>query len=348
MVTSDSKFWKNKKVFVTGHTGFKGSWLIVYLKLLGAKVYGFSLKEKKLSIFNKAKLSRHIDKSYYGDIRDRLRLIRILKSVNPDLVFHLAAQSLVGHSIKNPFETYDINFNGTNILLEACKKLRKLKLLIITTTDKVYKPSKKKYFFTEENELGGTDPYSWSKVFIENLVKDEIKNQDLKFKIATVRSGNVVGIGDFNFGRIVPDILHSINNKKSLIVRNPKYIRPWLYVLDSLSGYIKLAEKLYKEKKSFENNINWNFSPNAKDHVDVSELIKNFKKHYFFRTVYPNKKSYKETEFLRLNSEKARKKLNWKPAFNVKKMVQEICNYNQSKFDIKKIKKMITNFMEIK
>ena len=142
--------------------------------------------------------------------------------------------------------------------------------------------------------------------------------------------------------------MYSINNKKSLVVRNPKYIRPWLYVLDSLNGYIKLAEKIYKKKKSLENNINWNFSPNATDHVDVGELIKNFKKHYFFRTVYPNKKSYKETEFLRLNSEKARKKLNWKPAFNIKKMVKEICNYNQSKIDIKLIRKMVINFMEIK
>lgn len=344
----DSNFWKNKKVFVTGHTGFKGSWLIVYLKLLGAKVYGYSVGEKKISIFNKAKLSKYIDKSYFGDIRDRSKLNKILKSVNPDVIFHLAAQSLVSYSIKNPHETYDVNFNGTNILLQACKNLKKLKLLIITTTDKVYKPLKKKYFFIENDLLAGTDPYSWSKVFVENLIKGEIDNQVLKFKVATVRSGNVIGLGDLNFGRIVPDILQSIKNKKILKVRNPKYVRPWLYVLDTLRGYIKLAEKLCKEKKSVRNNINWNFSPNKSDHIDVNTLIKNFKKYYFFKTSYLTKKNFKETMFLRLNSDKVRKKIKWTPLFNIKKIVEEICKYNNFKYDIKLMRTMIINFLNCK
>ena len=203
------KFWKNKKVLITGHTGFKGAWLSLILHILGAKIYGYSLKPKKNSLYNKLNIQSFIKKSYLKDIRNYSNLKNSLNETNPDIIFHLAAQPLVLNSYQNPIDTFDTNIIGTINLLEAIrlKKKSKIKSAIIITTDKVYDTTKKK-FFVENDKLGSSDPYSTSKACCELVSSSYIKSfPNIKKIIATARAGNVLGGGDYSKYRLVPDIL---------------------------------------------------------------------------------------------------------------------------------------------
>ena len=212
------KFWKSKKIFLTGHTGFKGSWLVIFFHLLGAKVYGYSLKQKRLSIYNLLKINRIIKKSVIGDIRDKVKLEKNILKCRPDFLIHMAAQPLVRYSYIKPEYTYSVNTVGTLNVLEIIRKIKTIKNVLIITTDKVYKNKNKKNFFAENNELGGDDPYSNSKACAELICQSYSNSFFLKDRIScvTVRAGNVIGGGDFAENRIIPDFFRSLMKKKNL------------------------------------------------------------------------------------------------------------------------------------
>lgn len=339
------KFWKGKKVFITGHTGFKGSWLIIILNLLGAKVYGYSLKPKKISLFNQIDGSRIVIKNFYHDIRNLKVLKSKINSVNPNIIFHMAAQPLVIESFKKPLDTLNTNIIGTANLLEASRNIKSLNSIVIVTSDKVYKVGKNNNYFSEEDQLGGDDPYSASKAGTEIIVNTYIKsffsNSKLKNSISTARSGNVIGGGDYSKNRLVPDIIESFNKKKKLIVRNPKNIRPWQHVIEPLIGYILLAQKQISKK--INNNACWNFGPNKNNFLKVEEVINIFKKLININTKGSNANKFHETKVLKLNNNKSIKKLKWKPKWNMKIISKKVTEWNK----LKKNKVNVRNICEI-
>ena len=319
-------FWKNKKVFITGHTGFKGAWLCIFLNLLGAKIYGFSLKEESNSLFHIVKKKLKLKNNIYGNIGDYKKLNNILKKVNPHIVFHFAAQSIVQEGYSNSRNTFETNINGTNNLLHSLGGLSNLKSVVIATSDKVYKESNKK-IFNENDELGGYDPYSLSKVCKELIVKG-FKNSFFakrlkKVNISTVRAGNIIGGGDQGKNRLIPDI---INSKKTLRIRNPKSIRPWQYILDALYGYILIAEKQYLKKIK---SSSWNLGPDKINIISVNKIIKIFSLHLKLPKIkYDRRSSFKESKYLIINNKKAKKELNWKPKINIELAVKKTVQWH--------------------
>lgn len=320
-------FWKNKKVFITGHTGFKGAWLTLFLQFLGAKVSGYSLyPRKKDIIFLNSNLNKTCQ-NFFGDIRDYKFLRKVVSNLKPNIIFHMAAQPLVLPSYQNPKETFEVNFNGTLNILEIIRE-NNIKSSIIVTTDKVYKNENKLKYFKETDVLSGTDPYSSSKVAAEKLV--ECYNENYFFNqninVVTARAGNVIGGGDRSEYRIIPDFFKAFSSKKTLKVRFPNAIRPWQHVLDPLYGYLLLAKKCYQEK-----NIkykSWNFSHNNKKNLKVKELI--LKLNYFFNIKLKfNTKlnNFKEKKFLNLSSNRSKNYLKWKAIYNTKETIQKIIEW---------------------
>ena len=332
----NSKFWKNKKVFVTGHTGFKGSWLCIILNLLGAKITGYALRPKSNpSLFNLAKVGNLINKSIIADVRDFKRLNNEIKKSNSSILFHLAAQPLVRYSYLEPKETFDTNFNGTLNILESVRVIKKVKTSIIITTDKVYDISKNK-IFKETDILGGIDPYSASKVCCEYLftsyMSSFFKNSNHQ-RLATVRAGNVIGGGDYSEDRLIPDIYLSAKKTKQITLRNPKSVRPWQHVLEPLSGYLILAEKLYKNKLKNQDQ-NWNFGPNISSCKPVKYVAEKFARALGLKlkTIKLRSKSFSsETDLLRLSNYKAKKFLNWHPKWELNKSIDKILEWNSVK-----------------
>jgi CDP-glucose 4,6-dehydratase len=328
---SRNNFWKNKKVFITGHTGFKGSWLCLLLNQIGAKIAGYSLPPKNTNIiFKEANIKNIIFYNFYGDIRDKKKLSRCLKKFKPDILIHMAAQPIVLDSYTNPKETFDINFNGTLNILELIKKL-KIKSSIIVTTDKVYKNYDEKIIFKESDSLGGSDPYSSSKAAVEILV-DSYNQSFFKSKnqlVATVRAGNVVGGGDRSSKRIIPDFFRSFKKKQKLLVRSPNSIRPWLFVLEPLIGYLMVAEANYKNRLPMISQ-SWNFSPISNKFYTVKYLIEEINKNFKIKISYSNKKNIYEKKFINLSSYKAKKYLGWKSFYNIKKTLMEIINWENN------------------
>ncbi len=316
LINFNKKFWEGKKVFITGHTGFKGSWLCIILNNLKAKIYGFSLKPKKISLFNQSKISKNLSSSTFADISNIKLLKKKIKIIKPEIIFHLAAQPLVIDSYKNPLETFQTNIIGTVNLLECLRDINSIKSVVIITTDKVYKINKKNKSYSELDELGGHDPYSSSKVGAEIAVNSYVKSffqkTNLKNRISTVRAGNVVGGGDYSENRLLPDIIKSINSNSKLTIRNPNSIRPWQHVIELLVGYLILAEYQFKGK-IHEKNSAWNFGPKKSNSKKVIDIIKIMQKLNFFNLVIKKNKKYKETEVLKLNSNKSIKKIKMAP-----------------------------------
>jgi|TARA_B110000967_G_C18835287_1_gene536336 CDP-glucose 4,6-dehydratase len=321
----DKDFWKGKRVFLTGHTGFKGSWLSLWLSSLGAIVRGYSLPPPTSpSLFVEARVEELID-SIVGDIRNQELLNKSMVSFDPEILIHMAAQPLVRYSYEEPIETYEVNIIGTAKVLEVARSCKKLKTIINITTDKCYENVGFDKSYKETDPMGGYDPYSSSKGCAE-LVAGSYRRSffhDLGIGIASVRAGNVIGGGDWANDRLIPDILRSFELKEPVIVRNPKATRPWQHVLEPLSGYLLLAQLLYSEPKIYSEG--WNFGPNEKDVKPVHWILDKM------TLRWPNA-SWKaddnvnlhEAGFLKLDISKAKDRLNWKPVWELDKTLEKI------------------------
>ena len=285
----NKSFWKNKKILITGHTGFKGRWLCVLLEMLGSDVYGISLKNSK-----KLKINHEIDflkknKSFYFDLKDKRLTKKVFKKIKPDIIFHFAAQSKVLDGYKNTYETFETNFITTLNVLSISKEIKNLKTILLTTTDKVYENNEKKTYFKENDKLGGDDPYSASKSSCEILINSFRKNY--KVKLISARAGNVIGGGDWVENRILPDIIKAHLNRKKLKIRNPKSIRPWQYIVDIIYGYVKLVEYSFKDEKHNLKTINVGFFQSK---MSVLKLLKLVRRH--IRVDYTIKNDTKKLE----------------------------------------------------
>ena len=316
--------FSNKKVFITGHTGFKGSWLTFLLDQVGAYTKGFSLNPNtNPSLYSSLNFSKKHE-SVISDVRDFESLKDEIENFKPDYIFHLAAQPLVIESYLNPKDTFEINFNGTLNVLEIIKQLELNCSVIIVTTDKVYHNEEYNIPFKENDKLGGKDPYSASKAALEILIDSYLKSFfiDSKIKIASVRAGNVIGGGDWSENRLIPDIVRSIFEKKKLQIRNPKSTRPWQHVLEPLNGYLQLAIFLDKNGKQFQGS--WNFGPEIGDDKSVEELIEITKSLGFELEVnFEINNIQKEAKYLSLDIDKAKKDLKWSPRWNSKEALSQ-------------------------
>jgi CDP-glucose 4,6-dehydratase len=314
----DTKFWQGKRVFLTGHTGFKGSWLSLWLVSMGAKVKGYSLDPPTSpSLFNEVNIGSIIE-SEIGDIRDQKKLFESVKNFDPEILFHMAAQPLVRDSYSSPLETYEVNVMGTVNVLEAARNCTNLKTIINVTTDKCYANDERKIGYKENDPMGGYDPYSSSKGCAE-LVSLAYRKSFLNnagIGIATVRAGNVIGGGDWAKDRLIPDILRSFAKKQSVVIRNPNSTRPWQHVLEPLSGYLILAQKLFNNKKEYSEG--WNFGPNDTDVKPVKWILEKMILGWpDSKWVIDSNQNPHEAVYLKLDISKAKSKLNWYPTWDL-------------------------------
>ncbi|MBU3130858.1 CDP-glucose 4,6-dehydratase [Clostridium gasigenes] len=325
-IIKEKNFWYGKIVLITGHTGFKGSWLSIWLTLLGAKVIGFSLEESNpLSIFEKAKLSDKVIDTR-GDIRDLIKLKDVFNKYNPEIVFHLAAQALVRESYKNPSYTYEVNVNGTMNVLECIRGSKNPITVVLITTDKCYENKEIMWGYRENDALGGYDPYSSSKACCEILISswrnsffNPSQYTNHKKSIASARAGNVIGGGDFAKDRIVPDSIRALEENKKIKIRNPKSTRPWQHVLEPLFGYMVLAKKMYENPLDYCEG--WNFGPNINSVIDVKSLTEKLVYLYGMKDMIEIEKNndLHEANLLFLDTTKSRLKLNWQGKLDIDK-----------------------------
>lgn len=311
-------FWKGKRVLVTGHTGFKGSWLSDILLGAGATVFGLSLEPKtRPALFDQLSLSSRMDHSV-GDIRDPTAVLNVVQRAAPDIVFHLAAQPLVRSSYQHPVETWSTNVMGTVHLLDAISKLKALCSVVVVTTDKVYENREWEHSYRETDQLGGNDPYSASKASTE-LVVESWRSSFLSatpIRVATARAGNVIGGGDWSKDRIMPDLARAFGVGQPLIIRNVHAIRPWQHVLDPLRGYIVLAEALFgSDGPEFE--MGFNFGPEPSDQRTVGELV-NMASNYWVGDWHESAdlNAPNEAGRLSLSIDRSRQLLRWTPRWN--------------------------------
>ena len=331
--------YKNKKVFITGSTGFKGSWLAYWLYTLGADVYGYSLEPitnpSLYCILNLEKKITH----FYDDINNLDKLKNTIYTVEPDILFHLAAQPIVGRSYLEPIETFQTNVMGTANVMEAIRGCKSIKAAVIVSSDKCYKNNNWNFSYREIDPLGGYDPYSASKGCTEIVAssfrdsffnpRDYGKNHHVS--IATARSGNVVGGGDWSEDRLVPDCFRSLNNNESIILRNPKAVRPWQHVLDANHGYLQLGLSLLKN--GTRDAEAWNFGPNTDQIHPVSTIVEYIQRKIKKGNIEFAKKSYHEAALLSLDISKSVSRLNWKPKLNLEDTLDWTINWYQSFFD---------------
>lgn len=323
------RFWDGRRVLVTGHTGFKGSWLSLWLRELGASVFGLSdAIPTNPSHFESIGLAADLAGDFRGDIRSRSAVCEALERSNPDVIFHLAAQPLVSVGYSDPAGTFEVNFNGTLQVLEAVRQRSAPSTLIVVTSDKCYEPLSETAAHRESDPMGGHDPYSASKGVVELLCSSFRSSffshcNDVPTKLATVRAGNVIGGGDWAGQRLVPDAARSLSSSQPLILRNPGYVRPWQHVLEPLSGYMQLAEKMH-ESSDTKWQSGWNFGPSPEDAVPVSQIAD-----WFVETwgsgrveVQINPSAIHETNRLRLGIDKAVAELNWRPIWSARTAVE--------------------------
>ena len=316
-----NKVYFKKKVLITGHTGFKGKWLTLWLSLLGAKVYGFSNEKRYFSniFFNKKVVSVN------GDISDFLKIKNLINKVTPDFIFHFAAQALVSESYVNPYKTWLSNVMGTINILESCRSINKKLCLILITSDKAYKNIEKNSGYRETDELNGNDPYSASKSSADIAIQSYFKsvlNKKKNIKGAITRAGNVIGGGDLSKDRIIPDFYRAYIKKKKLLIKNPFATRPWQFVLEPLSGYLLLGKLLYQNK--INNHEAFNFGPKPNYNFQVLDLINEIHNNNIkLKFKITNKRNeFKESKLLKLNSKKARINLKWKPVLTFKETIR--------------------------
>jgi len=334
----DMNFWSGKSVFLTGHTGFKGSWLSLWLQSLDAELTGYALKPStQPNLFEVASVEKGM-RSIIGDICDLDNLKKVMKVANPDILIHMAAQPLVRYSYSNPVETYATNVMGTVHVLEAARGNKNIKAILNVTSDKCYDNKEINRGYREDEPMGGFDPYSNSKGCAE-LVSSAYRNsffniekyKDHGVALATARAGNVIGGGDWAEDRLIPDFMRAIEAKQKVSIRNPHAIRPWQHVLEPLHGYLMLCQKLYEEGPSFSESFN--FGPNEKDAKNVEWIASHLAKAWGDGATYEvasNPSSLHEAHFLKLDCTKAHQKLGWQPKWDIHVALDKISAWHQA------------------
>lgn len=350
----NQSFWKDKRVFLTGHTGFKGSWLSLWMQALGAEVTGFALSPPTSpSMFEVANIADGM-KSIIGDIRDLAALQNAMHEVNPEIVIHMAAQPIVRYSYTNPVETYATNVMGSVHLLEAIRNTKGVKAVVNVTSDKCYMNREWVWGYREEDAMGGYDPYSNSKGCAELLTAayrssffnpQNYSNHGVA--VASARAGNVIGGGDWASDRLIPDFIRAIVAGDKVVIRSPNSVRPWQHVLEPLSGYLLLAKKLYTQGSQFAEA--WNFGPSDSDAKSVAWIIDylvdkwadgaGFKVDQF--EINPH-----EAHFLKLDCSKARMSLGWKPQWDISETIQRICLWHKAHLSGQDMKTYTLNEIE--
>jgi CDP-glucose 4,6-dehydratase len=330
-------FWQDKRILITGHTGFKGGWLCLWLQSMGANVVGYALKPAtNPSLFELAKVGRSM-KSIIGDIRDLPHLQKVFAEHQPEIVIHMAAQPLVRFSYIEPVETYSTNVMGTVNLLEAVRHITSVKAVVNVTSDKCYENREWAWGYRENEAMGGYDPYSNSKGCAE-LVTAAYRNsyfppekyQEHGVAIASGRAGNVIGGGDWADDRLIPDMIRAILAGQAVSIRNPKSIRPWQHVLEPLSGYLLLAQKLYEEGSSFAEG--WNFGPNDDDAKPVEWILDKLTKSWGEGASWKlngGDHPY-EAHYLKLDCSKSKARLHWQPRWSLAKAIDQICIWHKA------------------
>lgn len=329
----DSEFWKDKRVFITGHTGFKGSWTVLWLKKMGAVIKGYALKPNtNPSLFQIANVKDGIE-SEIGDIRDLENLKRSVLGFEPEIVIHMAAQPLVRLSYKDPVATYQTNVMGSVNLLEAVRACAPVKAVVNVTTDKCYENNEWDWGYRENEPMGGHDPYSNSKgcaELVTSAYRRSFFGGESYVSLASARAGNVIGGGDWSDDRLIPDMLKAFDKGESVLIRNPLATRPWQHVLEPILGYLMLAEKLYLSGKEFAEG--WNFGPRDEDVRTVGDVLD------YLVTHWPAKASWQldsdeqphEAQLLKLDISKAKAKLKWQPIWSLDTTLQSIIDWHQS------------------
>ena len=339
--------YKNLKVLVTGSTGFKGSWLSYWLHSLGANIIGVGLKtEKDFILFKKLNLRKKI-KQYTIDINDFNKLNKIVKKEKPDIIFHLAAQSIVSLSYKKPLKTFQSNIQGSVNILE-CFRLNKIPAMVLITSDKCYLNLDLKKSYKETDRLGGLDNYSSSKASAEivfaSYFHSFFKFNQKHLSIASARAGNVIGGGDMKSNRLIPDVIKSIKHNKKITIRNPKSTRPWQHVLEPLSGYLILGLKLLNKRLSNTLHPSWNFGPEKKNCKNVNIMVKKILNIWPIQKKVKHKESkMHESKFLSLNIEKAKKELSWKPKLSFDETIELTIDWYKAYLENNDMEKITSN-----
>lgn len=321
-----NNIYRNKKVFITGHTGFKGSWLSIWLQTLGAKVCGYSLKPNtNPSMYRELDIENKIEKSIIGNILDYETLKDSINDFQPEIIFHLAAQPIVRLSYKEPKLTYETNVIGTLNVLEVARKCKSVRAFVNVTTDKCYENKEIARGYKEDEPMGGYDMYSSSKGCVEIMsssYRRSFLQEEDSMSMATARAGNVIGGGDWAEDRLIPDCIRYINQNKAIEIRNPIAVRPWQHVLEPLSGYLLLGQKLLETGKDYAEGFN--FGPNEESVLKVSEVAQKIIDNYNKGEVIVHKKdNLHEANLLMLNIEKAKTVLNWTPTYTANEAIKE-------------------------
>jgi CDP-glucose 4,6-dehydratase len=326
----DSNFWRNKKVFVTGHTGFKGSWLTVWLCSLGARVTGYALPPPtNPNMFYAAHIERHLFRSELGDVTDFNKLKSCLLVAQPDIIIHMAAQPLVRQSYMTPIDTFETNVMGTVNLLEAARNTPTVKSIVVITTDKCYENNDRTHGYVESDPMGGYDPYSGSKGCAELVVatyrRSYFSSAQSRCAIASARAGNVIGGGDWASDRLIPDALRAFESQTPIVIRNPHAVRPWQHVVEPLAGYLILAQRLF-EQGSFYGQA-WNFGPEERETVSVQAVVEMLIQKWFEPTagwVSDGSQQVHEANYIKLDCSKAKAQLNWVPKWSLEQSIDRI------------------------
>jgi len=329
-------FWKGRRVFVTGHTGFKGSWLCLWLKQLGAEVTGYALEPATdPSLFTVADVAGGMN-SIVGDIRDREKLAQAMLEAKPEVVIHMAAQALVRYSYQHPVETYEVNVMGTVNLLEAVRSCDSVRTVLVITSDKCYENQEREAGYREHEPMGGFDPYSNSKGCAELVVsayRQSFFENGKHIAIATARAGNVIGGGDWSEDRLLPDMVRAFSTGEGVVIRNPSAVRPWQHVFEALHGYLLLLERMNDKPETFSQG--WNFGPDEQDARDVAWIVERFANMWGDAAwrVEPDGENLHEATLLKLDCTKARRELAWQPVLELEQAIAWISDWYRHHHD---------------